>query len=56
MESPAAPKEGPEGLKHWQYEDDVFPITAHPRLISTWKLLEAWLRILQLLALLGVLA
>ena len=55
MDSPAAPNEGPEGLNHWQYEDDVFPLTAHPRLLNTWKLIEAWLRILQLLALLGVL-
>ncbi len=55
MDSSAAPNEGPEGLNHWQYEDNVFPLTAHPRLLSTWKLIEAWLRILQLLALLGVL-
>ena len=44
-----------DGLNHWRYEDDVFPLTAHPRLLSTWTLIEAWLRILQLLALLGVL-
>ena len=56
MDSPVAPNEEPEGLNHWQYGDDVFPLTAHSRLLNTWKLLEAWLRILQLLALLGVLA
>ena len=55
MDSHAAPNEGPEGLNHWQYEDDVFPLIAHSRLLNTWKLLEAWLRILQLLALLGLL-
>ena len=55
MDSPAAPNEEPEGLNHWQYGDDVFPLIAHSRLLNTWKLLEAWLRILQLLALLGVL-
>ena len=55
MDYSAAPNEGPEGLNHCQYENDVFPLTVHPRLLSTWKLIEAWLRILQLLALLGVL-
>ena len=56
MDSPVTPNEEPEGLNHWQYGDDVFPLIAHSRLLNTWKLLEAWLRILQLLALLGVLA
>ena len=56
MGSSAASNEEPEGLNHWQYEDDVFPLTTYSRLLNTWKLLEAWLRILQLLALLGVLA
>ena len=55
MDSSVAPKEVPEGLNHWRYEDDVFSLTAHPRLLNTWTLIEAWLRILQLLALLGVL-
>ena len=56
MDSPVTPNEEPEGLNHWQYGDDIFPLTAHSRLLNTWKLLEAWLRILQLLAFLGVLA
>ena len=56
MDSRVTPNEEPEGLNHWQYGDDVFPLIAHSRLLNTWKLLEAWLRILQLLALLGVLA
>ena len=55
MDSSVAPNEDLKGPNHWRYEDDVFPLTAHPRLLSTWTLIEAWLRILQLLALLGVL-
>lgn len=55
MDRSAALDEQTKALKNWQYEDNVFPLLAHPRLLSTWTLIEAWLRILQLLALLGVL-
>ncbi len=55
MDRCAALDEQTKALKNWQYEDNVFPLLAHPRLFSTWTLIEAWLRILQLLALLGVL-
>lgn len=44
-----------QDLNNWQYEKDVFPLVAPTRLLNTWKLIEAWLRILQLLALLSVL-
>ena len=44
-----------EALNNWKYEDNVFPLLAHNRLLSIWTLIETWLRILQLLALLGVL-
>ena len=44
-----------KGLENWKYQDDIFPMVAQNRLGNTWKLFEAWLRILQLIALLGVL-
>lgn len=42
-------------LESWQYEDDVFSMVAQDRLRNTWKLFEAWIRILQIFALFGVL-
>ena len=42
-------------LENWKYQDDIFPMVAQNRLGNTWRLFEAWLRILQLSTLLGVL-
>ena len=55
MAATSEQNEQTKGLENWQYQDDVFPMVAENRLWNTWKLLEAWLRILQLFAMLGVL-
>ena len=56
MDPSATQPEQTDDHRTWQYGDDVFPLIARTPLLNTWKLVEAWLRILQLFALCGVLA
>ena len=56
MDPSATQPEQTDDHRTWQYGDDVFPLIAPTPLLNTWKLFEAWLRILQLFALCGVLA